>query len=75
MGVTDPSLDGIAGMLFVFDDDTTTGFWMKDTLIPLSIAFADQQRNGDVHGRHGPLPGWHRPVSPHQAPGGLPAGH
>jgi uncharacterized membrane protein (UPF0127 family) len=43
MGVSDPSLDGIAGMLFVFDDDTTTGFWMKDTLIPLSIAFADQQ--------------------------------
>jgi len=27
------------GMLFVFDGDTTSGFWMKDTLIPLSIAF------------------------------------
>lgn len=28
-----------AGMLFLFPDDTSTGFWMKDTLIPLSIAF------------------------------------
>ncbi len=27
------------GMLFVFPQDTETGFWMKDTLIPLSIAF------------------------------------
>ncbi len=28
-----------AGMLFQWADDTTTPFWMKDTLIPLSIAF------------------------------------
>ena len=28
-----------AGMLFVFPSDTNTTFWMKDTLIPLSIAF------------------------------------
>ncbi len=27
------------GMLFVFPNDTQAGFWMKDTLIPLSIAF------------------------------------
>ena len=27
------------GMLFVYVDDTEAGFWMKDTLIPLSIAF------------------------------------
>jgi hypothetical protein len=27
------------GMLFVFPNDTMTGFWMKDTLISLSIAF------------------------------------
>ncbi len=27
------------GMLFVFPNDTTVGFWMKDTLISLSIAF------------------------------------
>lgn len=29
-----------AGMLFLFDRDRTTGFWMKDTLVPLEIAFA-----------------------------------
>jgi uncharacterized protein len=28
-----------AGMLFLFDRDRTTGFWMKDTVIPLEIAF------------------------------------
>jgi hypothetical protein len=27
------------GMLFAFPADTETGFWMKDTSIPLSIAF------------------------------------
>jgi len=27
------------GMLFVFAEDTQTGFWMKDTSIPLSVAF------------------------------------
>ena len=30
-----------AGMLFLFPRDTRTGFWMKDTKIPLSIAFID----------------------------------
>jgi uncharacterized membrane protein (UPF0127 family) len=28
-------------MLFVFGEDTDAAFWMKDTLIPLSIAFID----------------------------------
>jgi uncharacterized membrane protein (UPF0127 family) len=28
-----------AGMLFVFDQEQQLSFWMKDTLIPLSIAF------------------------------------
>jgi len=32
------SMDDDAGMLFLFPGDTTTGFWMKDTLIPLDIA-------------------------------------
>jgi hypothetical protein len=31
-----------AGMLFVFEEDGTGGFWMKNTLIPLSIAFIDR---------------------------------
>ncbi|MGH2630385.1 MAG: DUF192 domain-containing protein [Actinomycetota bacterium] len=29
------------GMAFVFDAPTDGAFWMKDTLIPLSIAFVD----------------------------------
>lgn len=33
------SLGADAGMLFVFPSDTNAAFWMKDTLIPLSIAF------------------------------------
>ncbi|HSE80263.1 MAG TPA: DUF192 domain-containing protein [Gaiellaceae bacterium] len=35
------SLAEDAGMVFLFGEATTSGFWMKDTLIPLSIAFAD----------------------------------
>ncbi len=31
------------GMLFVFSDDTQRYFWMKNTQIPLSIAFMDDQ--------------------------------
>ena len=33
------SLDDGEGMLFVFDRDEMLSFWMKNTLIPLSIAF------------------------------------
>lgn len=32
-----------AGMLFLFPGDRTGGFWMRDTLIPLSIAFLDAE--------------------------------
>jgi uncharacterized membrane protein (UPF0127 family) len=41
MGVTDPELGGRAGMVFRFPDEVTTGFWMKDTPLPLSIAWFD----------------------------------
>ncbi len=36
------SLPADAGMIFLFDGATSGGFWMKNTLIPLSIAFADE---------------------------------
>jgi uncharacterized protein len=35
------SLDPNDGMLFVFDGNTDGPFWMKNTLIPLSIVFLD----------------------------------
>ncbi len=36
------SLAQNAGMLFVFDEAAIQCMWMKDTLIPLSVAFADE---------------------------------
>jgi uncharacterized membrane protein (UPF0127 family) len=35
------SLDADAGMLFIFPAATREQFWMKNTLIPLTIAFID----------------------------------
>ena len=35
------SMDANAGMLFVYDKPKRMSFWMKDTYIPLSIAFID----------------------------------
>lgn len=32
-----------AGMLFVYEDDARRFFWMKNTLIPLSLAFIDKR--------------------------------
>jgi uncharacterized protein len=34
------SLPEDTGMIFLFEEETSGGFWMKNTLIPLSIAFA-----------------------------------
>lgn len=36
-----PSMPMQRGMLFVFPEDAVQCFWMKNTLIPLSIAFID----------------------------------
>src|SRR5918992_626707 len=35
------SLDEDSGMVFIFFEPQTGGFWMKNTLIPLSIAYFD----------------------------------
>ncbi|MBI4260287.1 MAG: DUF192 domain-containing protein [Actinobacteria bacterium] len=40
MGRTDLARD--RGMVFLFEGPTTGSFWMKDTLIPLQIAFWDE---------------------------------
>jgi uncharacterized membrane protein (UPF0127 family) len=37
-----PSMPQNAGMLFVFDESTQHCMWMKNTLIPLSVAFIDE---------------------------------
>ncbi len=39
MEVTDPDLGGYDGMLFTFDSDRDGGFYMKGTVLPLSIAY------------------------------------
>lgn len=41
MGVTDETLGGYDGMLFVYLEDVEGGFWMRDTLLPLSLAYLD----------------------------------
>ena len=36
-----PHLPDGTGMLFVFPEQRSGGFWMKNTLVPVDIAFAD----------------------------------
>jgi hypothetical protein len=38
------SLANGEGMLFIFDSPEVLSFWMKDTLIPLSIGFFDEKK-------------------------------
>nr|WP_249420259.1 DUF192 domain-containing protein [Rhabdothermincola salaria] len=39
MNVTDPDLGGKAGMVFTYETDTSNGYWMRDTPLPLTIAY------------------------------------
>ena len=55
------------GMLFVFPGDTEAGFWMKDTLIPLSIAFiAADGTILDVQDMEALSEELHRPPAPYR---------
>lgn len=40
------SLPADSGMVFIFFEESEGGFWMKNTLIPLSIAFFD--KDGEI---------------------------
>lgn len=42
MEVTDPTLGGYDGMVFVYDRPSSGSFWMRNTPMPLSIAYFDR---------------------------------
>lgn len=44
MEVTDPELGGYDGMLFEYPDEIEGAFWMRNTPMPLSIAYFDGDR-------------------------------
>ena len=56
------------GMIFVFDYEHELTFWMKDTIIPLDIAYLDSK--GKVVGMHTMAP---LDIRPGQYPSGKPA--
>ena len=76
MGVED--LGALRGVLFVFPEDTTSGFWMKDTPLALDIAFfaADGSPVGLLS--MAPCPGEdcpvYRPAGPYRYALEVPAG-
>ena len=53
MNVTD--LGPWAGMVFLWEEPTDGGFWMKNTLIPLTVYWIDTQGFDRQHRRHGPV--------------------
>ncbi len=62
-----PSLPEDAGMLFVFPADGQAAFWMKDTLIPLSIAFISAEgRILEIRDMERLSEDLHRPAQPYR---------
>jgi len=62
-----PSMPDDHGMAFLWSTDVTESFWMKDTLIPLSIAFIDA--NGaivDIQEMQAESLDTHTPAAPYQ---------
>ena len=57
-------MDEDAGMLFVFERERTLSFWMKDTLIPLSVAYISS--GGIILEIHDLTPGDLTPVESRQ---------
>ena len=55
------TLDPAAGMLFVYDTPKRASFWMKNTLIPLDIIFADATGRV-IHVHAGAIPGDLTPI-------------
>jgi len=52
-----------AGVLFLFEDNQRLSFWMKNTLLPLSIAFIDAAwRINDIQDMNPPQPGGDIPI-------------
>ena len=43
MFVSDPNLGGYDGMLFSFGENVSGGFWMKNTILPLSLAYLNAE--------------------------------
>ena len=55
------SLDANSGMIFVYDTEIVMRFWMRNTLLPLSIAFLD--KDGVIIGIYDMKPLSETPVS------------
>ena len=54
------------GMLFVFNDRTQSAFWMRDTRVPLSIAWLDREANvNEIQDMKPMSDQLHRPLAPY----------
>jgi uncharacterized protein len=67
MEITDADLGGYDGMAFVFDADSRVPFWMRNTPMPLSLAYVDS--TGKVVNTSDMAPCGDVPTCPLYAPG------